>query len=100
MAKDPLSEEEKRNWLSEHLPYELKMARYSHKQLTRGELNYLDFNSYLVSFAVSASNVYAFLTNKERQNNNVQACDFVVGGFAAKSERVKTIFAEMDPEFF
>ena len=62
--------------LKEHLPYELLMLRYTHKQLT--EQNHkLNFNCYLECFGIHARLLLAFLTNqKGNGNNNFIASDF------------------------
>jgi hypothetical protein len=79
-----IEEAQKRQWLGEHLPYELMMVRYSIEQLRDPVTFWLDWNAYHASFAVSACNLAAFLTNKEG-GNNFRAHDFVTG-FRSRKE--------------
>jgi hypothetical protein len=90
-------EEQKIKWLDEHLPYELKMARYSFQQMQVPAIFYLDWNSYQSAFAVSACNLAAFLTNQEKKN--LQACDFVEG-FRSRKGDLAGIFAKLEPQVF
>jgi len=93
--------EAKRNWLQEHLPYEVKMMRHSLRRINEvpGPW-FLDWNAYLASFAVSAGNISAFLTNKDKGQNNFKASNFVISFRSRKTDEVKTPFEKMEPDVF
>jgi hypothetical protein len=93
-----IEEAQKRQWLGEHLPYELMMVRYSIEQLRDPVTFWLDWNAYHASFAVSACNLAAFLTNKEG-GNNFRAHDFVTGFRSRKEDLAKT-FERLEPQVF
>jgi hypothetical protein len=61
--------------LGEHLPFELKMLRYSFSMLLQ-ENNYLSWNAHLDSFAVHGRNLANLLTNGDA--GNFQAKDFAL----------------------
>lgn len=86
----------KEGWLDEHLPYELKMARYCFKQMQAGGF-YLDWNAYHSAFAVAACNLAAFLTNQEKQN--LRAHDFVQG-FRSRKGSLAPTFYKLEPQVF
>jgi hypothetical protein len=65
---------EQRDYLEEHLPYELKMLRYTYGQMLQ-EQHYLSWNAHFESFAVHARNLVKFLTNSD--TGNLKAGDFV-----------------------
>lgn len=92
-----IEEQQKKDWLNEHLPYELMMARYSIAQLREATF-WLDWNAFLASFAVSACNLAAFLTNAEK-GNNFRAHDFVEGFRSRKGDFAKA-FAMLEPQVF
>ncbi len=98
MTKAELEEAQKITWLEEHLPYELKMCRYS--LLTMKEANpfYLDWNMALASFAVAAGNLSAFLTNSDG-SGNVKASDYV-DSFKSRKGHLSGVFARMEPLIF
>ena len=103
VAKKDWAEEErkaKKNWLKEHLPYELKMMRHSLRRLNEVPRPwFLDWNAFLASFCVSAGNLTAFLTNKEGKNN-FRACDFVKNVRSRKTDELKTPFVKLEPHVF
>ncbi|WP_029081793.1 hypothetical protein [Bradyrhizobium sp. th.b2] len=92
-----IEEQQKKDWLNEHLPYELMMARYSVAQLSQATF-WLDWNAFLASFAVSACNLAAFLTNGEK-GNNFRAHDFIEGFRSRKGDLANT-FAMLEPQVF
>ncbi|MBI5319799.1 hypothetical protein [Bradyrhizobium sp.] len=98
-TKAEIEEKQKKDWLDEHLPYELKMARYSIAQMRGTSVFYLDWNAYHSSFAVSACNLAAFLTNGEKKGNNLQACDFVQN-FKSRKDNLAGIFSKLEPQVF
>jgi hypothetical protein len=63
-----------RDYLDEHLPYMLKMLRYTHGQMLQQQ-HYLSWNAHFESFAVHARNLVNFLTNNDKKN--FEAKDFV-----------------------
>jgi len=55
-------DEKQKAYLQEHLPYELKMLRYTYGQLLQKQ-HCLSWNAHFESFAVHARNLVNFLTN-------------------------------------
>jgi hypothetical protein len=86
---------EQKAWLGEHLPYELKMARYSLKQMQQPGVFYLDWNAYHSAFAVAACNLAAFLTNNEKWKSS----DFVKD-FKSRKYDLAGKFANLEPQVF
>ncbi|HTC04125.1 MAG TPA: hypothetical protein VK749_12050 [Xanthobacteraceae bacterium] len=68
-------EQQKCNYLTEHLPYMLKMLRYTYQQMLQ-EQHYLSWNAHFESFGVHARGLVGFLTNTDK--GNMQAKDFNV----------------------
>lgn len=66
-------DKQKVDYLDEHLPYMMKMLRYTSGQLSQGQ-HYLSWNAHFESFAVHARNLVNFLNNADGQN--FKACDF------------------------
>jgi hypothetical protein len=60
-------DQQKRNYLDEHLPYMLKMLRYTYGQMLQKQ-HYLSWNAHFESFAVHARNLVKFLTNSDARN--------------------------------
>jgi hypothetical protein len=60
-------------YLTEHLPYMLKMLRYTSGQLEKSQ-HYLSANAHFESFAVNARNLALFLTSGD--GSNFKARDF------------------------
>jgi hypothetical protein len=86
VARKP-TEKEMFDYLDEHLPYMLKMLRYTFGQIKKDQW-YLDWNAYFESFAVNARNLVEFLTNGDK--GNMKATYFILGGFhRAKNESNK-----------
>jgi hypothetical protein len=99
LSKLEIEEQQKKEWLNEHLPYELMMARHSIAQLRQHSTFWLDWNAFLSSFAVSACNLAAFLTNGEKKGNNFQAHDFIEG-FRSRKETLAKVFEKLEPQVF
>jgi hypothetical protein len=72
VAKD----QQQRDYLVEHLPYMLKMLRYTHGQMLQQQ-HYLSWNAHFESFAVHARNLVSFLKNTD--TGNLKASEFVQG---------------------
>ena len=68
--------DQKVDYLKEHLPYMLKMLRYTFSRM-QDEPNYLSWNAHFESFAIHARNLVNFLTNADK--NNLKAGEFVKG---------------------
>lgn len=68
--------EQQKRYLKEHLPYTLKMLRYTGGQIIQRQ-HYLSWNAHFESFAVHARNSVAVLTNGDK--SNLRALDFVKG---------------------
>src|SRR3981189_2884944 len=60
-------DQQKRDYLDEHLPYMLKMLRYTYGQMLQKQ-HYLSWNAHFESFAVHARNLVKFLTNSDARN--------------------------------
>ncbi|SRR5208282_4832603 len=74
---------EQSDYLQEHLPYMLKMLRYTYGQM-RQQQHYLSWNAHFESFAVHARNLTNFLTNSDK--GNFKAADFVTDYKARKGD--------------
>ena len=72
----------KRDYLDEHLPYMLKMVRFTYGRIQQ-EPCYLAWNAYFESFCVNARNLVVFLTNGDDGRNNFKASEFA-DGFRAR----------------
>jgi hypothetical protein len=68
--------QQQRDYLEEHLPYMLKMLRYTYGQMLQKQ-HYLSWNAHFESFAVHARNLVNFLTNND--TGNCKASEFVQG---------------------
>src|SRR5262249_12566191 len=66
---------EQKEYLREHIAYELLMLRYAFVQM-RAELDQLDWNAYFIAFVAAARNLYSFLTN-DRDPRTWVANDFI-----------------------
>jgi hypothetical protein len=62
------------DYLQEHLPYMLKMLRYTYGQMLQ-EQHYLSWNAHFESFAIHARNLTRFLSNKDK--GNFKAAEFI-----------------------
>jgi hypothetical protein len=74
-------DQQRQDYLDEHLPYELKMLRYTYGQMLQRQ-HYLSWNAHFESFATHAANLVRFLTNTD--TGNFKASDFVKGGYRAR----------------
>jgi hypothetical protein len=74
MADHMLTAEQK-EYLREHIEYELLMLRYDFAQM-HTELDQLDWNAYFIAFVAAARNLYSFLTN-DRDPRNWAANNFI-----------------------
>lgn len=92
-------EEQKKAWLGEHLPYQLKVARHTYARLF-GNLDTWDWNAMYIAFACAARNLRLFLTNKDRSKTNFGAQDFVSAGFSANIELVKDRMNRLNDQIF
>ena len=79
MATD--GQQQQLDYLDEHLPYMLKMLRYTYGQMQQQQ-HYLSWNAHFESFAVHARNMVNFLTNAD--TGNVKATEFITGGYKAR----------------
>jgi hypothetical protein len=68
------TEQQKQDYLDEHLPYMLKMLRYTYGQILQSQ-HYLSWNAHFESFAVHARNLANLLTNND--SGNFKAAQFV-----------------------
>ena len=92
------NEDQKADYLKEHLPYALKMVRYTFEQM-QTVLFYLDRNSKFEAFAVRARNLVNFLTNSD--TGNMKACYFFPEGFSAsKTNDVKQAVQKLEQQVF
>ncbi|MBR1298535.1 hypothetical protein [Bradyrhizobium sp. AUGA SZCCT0042] len=98
-TKAEVEEKRKENWLDEHLPYEVLMMRHSIGQMRDPSTFWLDWNAFHASFAVSACNLAAFLTNGEKKGNSFQACDFVIS-FKSRKDNLAKTFEKLEPQVF
>jgi hypothetical protein len=98
VPKKPLAEDEKREHLDEHLPYMLKTVRHDIEEICRPRQYYLSFNAHFESFAVNARNLVKFLTNGDK--GNLQANDFIEGGFKSRVGDIATPMAKLDKQVF
>jgi hypothetical protein len=96
--KKVITNEQKFEYMDEHLPYVLKMVRHDFKKINN-EQNQLDWNSYFQSFAVSARNLVVDLTNADKDNRNVRAGDFVEG-FRARKGDISGPMIALDTQVF
>ena len=60
-------DQQKRDYLDEHLPYMLKMLRCTYGQMLQKQ-HYLSWNAHFESFAVHARNLVKFLANSDDHN--------------------------------
>jgi hypothetical protein len=87
------SNEEKKEYLSEHLFYELLMLRYTAMQLKEVR-EQLAWNSFFESFGVHARNLYDFARN-ERDSRNFKASDFVDKFDCGENESIRGLMEKL-----
>jgi hypothetical protein len=90
-------ENQKHNYLEEHLPYMLKMLRYTHGQMLQTQ-HYLSWNAHFESFAIHARNLVNFLANKDL--GNFKASEFVSGFKAPTGETIGGLTRKLDQQVF
>src|SRR3981081_1240019 len=89
-------DQQKRNYLDEHLPYMLKMLRYTYGQMLQKQ-HYLSWNAHFESFAVHARNLVNFLTNND--TGNFKAKDLVPAYRARISDNQGAMVLLREPVF-
>jgi hypothetical protein len=94
MAND---DEQKNEYLREHLPYELKMLHYTSKQMLEWQ-HYLSWNAHYEAFAVHARNLVKFLSNGD--DGNFKADQFIRGGFKARTDHICSLMRKLDKQVF
>jgi len=85
--------------LKEHLPYEIRMLRYTLGELTKRRSHVLEWNVYFESFAVHARNLYDFLTNSD-DSRNFKAKDFIDQFATLKTDQTKGTFEKLNSQVF
>ena len=90
-------DQDQRNYLDEHLPYMLKMLRYTYGQMLQRQ-HYLSWNAHFESFAVHARNLVKFLTNGD--TGNFQATKFVRGGYRARNDDIRSAMKKLESQVF
>src|SRR5690348_6320725 len=88
--------QQKRDYLDEHIPYMLKMLRYTDGQMLQ-EQHYLSWNAHFESFAVHARNLVNFLANKD--TGNFKAHEFVPD-FKARTSDIGGLMSKLDQQVF
>jgi hypothetical protein len=97
MTKRSITPDVKRDYLEEHIPYMLKMLRYTYEQLNKPR-HYLSWNAHFESFAVHARNLTNLLSNSDK--GNVKADDFVRGGYKARKGDLAQLIKRLDEQVF
>jgi hypothetical protein len=90
------NDEQKNEYLREHLPYEMKMLRYTSKQMLERQ-HYLSWNAHYEAFAVHARNLANFLSNDDK--GNFKAREFV-STFSAKKGELGTAMQTLTNQVF
>jgi hypothetical protein len=91
------TKEQIHDYLDEHLPYMLKMLRYTHAQLHQPQ-HYLMWNAHFESFAVHARNLVNFLANKD--DGNFKAKEFSDGFKAKTGNTIGNLIRLLDQQVF
>lgn len=89
-------QQQKCDYLDEHIPYMLKMLRYTDAQMLQAQ-DYLSWNAHFESFAVHARNLVNFLANKD--TGNVKAHEFV-RNFKARTSDIGGLMRKLDQQVF
>jgi hypothetical protein len=92
-----IEDQRKKDYLDEHLPYMLKMLRYTYKQMLEQQ-HYLSWNAHFESFAVHARNLVAFLTNND--TGNFKAKEFVAQDYKAVKGDLQGPMKKLDEQVF
>jgi hypothetical protein len=90
------TEQQKHDYLDEHLPYMLKMLRYTYGQMLQRQ-HYLSWNAHFESFAVHARNLVNLLTNGDK--GNIKAKDFAEN-FRARIGDASGAMSKLDQQVF
>jgi hypothetical protein len=91
-------DQQKRDYLDEHLPYMLKMLRYTYGQMLQ-EQHYLSWNAHFESFAVHARNLIKFLSNSDE--GNFKAHQFFPQGYKARvGGDIRGAMAKLEQQVF
>jgi hypothetical protein len=90
------SDKQKNDYLAEHLPYEMKMLRYTSKRMLERQY-YLSWNAYYESFAVHARNLVQFLSNDDK--GNFKAREFIPT-FSAKKVKLGSAMQDLTNQVF
>jgi hypothetical protein len=91
-----VTDKQKIDYLDEHLPYMLKMLRYTHTELSL-EQHYLQWNAKLESFAVHARNLEKFLSNND--TGNFKACD-IIPNFRISPQEIAPLMTKLEAQVF
>jgi hypothetical protein len=89
-------QEQKSDYLDEHLPYMLSQLIYDFKKLSQG-IHFRDWNTSFQSFAVNARNLVAFLTNGD--TGNFRAGDFIKD-FKIRKGDIQGPMTKLDQQVF
>jgi len=87
---------QKFDYLDEHLPYMLKMLRYTFGKM-REQQHYLSWNAHFESFAIHARNLVTFLVNKD--TGNFKAHEFVKD-YKARTQEIGHLIQKLDQQVF
>lgn len=90
------NEDQKREYLDEHLPYMLASIRYNFQKMKQPQY-FRDWNAYFESFAVNARNLAQFLDNSDTGNS--RACD-IVKDFKFRKEDIQGPLAKLSHQVF
>jgi hypothetical protein len=98
--------DERRQWLKEHLSYELLMMRYAYKQLalpTQNAADQLAWNTNFGAFALFARNLYWFLLSKgddKRAKKKAKASHYLSSDFTPDKTSIETIMDDLHEQVY
>lgn len=90
------NQQQKFDYLNEHLPYMQAQARYDYSKLKQ-PLPFRDWNASFQSFAVNARNLVGFLTNGDK--HNFKASDFIPE-FRNRKRDIQGPMTKLDAQVF
>jgi hypothetical protein len=96
-----LSDAELKEWMREHLTYELLMVRYTHAQLHLG-LDQMAWNTNFGAFGLYARNLHWFLTNNKGRPDlprKVRACDYA-SHFKADDTQIAAVMSDLHEQVY
>ena len=96
-----LTEDELKEWMREHLTYELLMVRYTHAQLHLG-LDQMAWNANFGAFGLYARNFHWFLTNNKGRPDlprKVRACDYA-SHFKADDTQIAAVMSDLHEQVY